>query len=75
MAQPWGICDRCGFKYPLRSLRREWTGLRVCRADWDPRPPDTRPPRLVPEGLPVRDARPEPEPVFRDPTEYGGDDL
>ena len=24
------ICDRCGFKYKSRQVRREWTGLMVC---------------------------------------------
>tara|TARA_R110000782_G_scaffold218427_1_gene305776 strand:- start:10087 stop:10353 length:267 start_codon:yes stop_codon:yes gene_type:complete len=24
------ICDRCGFEYKSRQLRKEWTGLRVC---------------------------------------------
>lgn len=30
-ASQWNaICDRCGFKYKARQLRKEWTGLRVC---------------------------------------------
>lgn len=72
---PWGICDRCGFKYRLSHLRKEWTGLMVCKADWDPRPPEMRPPVLRPEGLPLRDARPEPPWVIREDGELGGDDL
>lgn len=24
------LCDRCGFKYKARKLRKEWTGLMVC---------------------------------------------
>ena len=52
------ICDRCGFRYD--KLRREWTGLMVCEADWDPRPEYHTPPKIGPEGLPRRDARPEP---------------
>lgn len=75
MARPKGICDRCGFEFYLDQLRKEWTGLMVCPQDWDKRPPDTRPPRLGPEGVPVRNARPEPEPIFRDPNDLGGDDL
>lgn len=75
MADARAVCDRCGFVYPHSSLRREWTGLLVCSKDWDPRPADTKPPKLRPEGLPVRDARPEPDPVFREEGEYGGDDL
>jgi hypothetical protein len=75
MSQAWAICDRCGFKHRHSALRKEWTGLLVCRPCFDKRPPDTRPPKLKPEGLPVRDARPEPEPVFRDEDDLGGDDL
>lgn len=75
MAEPWGTCDRCGFVYPHSQLRKEWTGLLVCPPDWDPRPADTRPPKLGPEGVPIRDARPEPEPIFRAEGELGGDDL
>ena len=75
MSQAWAICDRCGFKFRHSALRREWTGNLVCPVDYDKRPPDTRPPKLKPEGLPVRNARPEPDPVFREEGELGGDDL
>ena len=61
------ICDRCGFEYDLRDLRKEWTGLMVCDADFDNKPRDLKAPKLRPEGLPLRNARPEPEPVFADP--------
>lgn len=71
----WGICDRCGFKLRLAKLRKEWTGNRVCSKCFDPKPADLRPPRVKPEGLPVRDARPEPPPIFREEGELGGDDL
>lgn len=72
---PWGVCDRCGFKVRHRKLRKEWTGNMVCPECWDPRPPHTKPPKVRPEGLPVRDARPEPPPIFREEGELGGDDL
>lgn len=61
---PKGICQRCGFEFPLYKLRKEWTGLRVCAADFDPRPPDQKPPKYKPEGLILPNASPEPEPVF-----------
>lgn len=61
------ICDRCGFKYKSRQIRREWTGLRVCSgADtnncWEPRHPQDfvrgkadrqNPPWTRPEGAEV----------------------
>jgi hypothetical protein len=55
----WGICDRCAFKHRLTALKFEWTGFRVCNECWDPEPADLRAPNIYPEGLPVRDARPE----------------
>lgn len=69
---PYGICARCGFQRRLRDLAKEWTNLRVCRDKClDPRPPETRPPRVGPEGLPVSFISPEPDPVFRDPGDNG----
>ena len=57
-------CDRCGFKRHRNQLRREWTGLVVCKECWEPRNqqefvrgvPDRQ---QVPGG-----ARPEPADVF-----------
>jgi len=67
--RPYGECQRCGFKYRLDQLKKEWTGLRVCFGTgtshcWDPRPLDTKPPKYKPEGLPRPDASPQTEPVF-----------
>lgn len=64
MAAPWGCCPRCGFDRRLNTFRKEWTGERVCRECWDPKPPEMKPPRVKPEGLPLPNAQPEPEPVF-----------
>lgn len=41
---PNAICDRCGFKFRLGQLRKEWTNLMVCSGPetndcWDPRHP------------------------------------
>lgn len=33
------ICDRCGFKFKASELKLEWTGLRVCEADFEHRHP------------------------------------
>lgn len=36
----WNVqCDRCGFEYKSSELRKEWTGLRVCRKCWEARHP------------------------------------
>lgn len=69
------VCDRCGFVVRLRSLKKEWTGYRVCRPCYDPRPAHLNPPNVRGEGAPIPNARPEPEPIFRDPDELGGEDL
>ena len=52
------ICDRCGFKFELRELRKEWTGLMVCKDDFDPRPPEQKTPNVRPDGVPLPNARP-----------------
>lgn len=76
MASPWGICQRCGFKRRLNDLAKEWTGLRVCRDNcYDPKPAETRPPVVTPEGVPLPNASPETEPLFRAPGDKGGSDL
>lgn len=68
--QPWAECPRCGFKVRLRSMKKEWTGLRVCPPCWDARPPDTKPPKYKPEGLPRPNAQPATEPVFKEDLGY-----
>ncbi len=56
---PYGQCPRCGFVIRLSEARMEWTGARVCEDCWDPRPEDTYPSHVGPEGLPRPDAMPE----------------
>jgi len=55
----YGICDRCGFQYRLSELRKEWTGLMVCRDDWDPKPDELTPIKVKPEGVPKPNSRPD----------------
>jgi len=33
------ICDRCGFQFHASQLKKEWTGLMVCRDDFELRHP------------------------------------
>lgn len=66
---------RCGYDFRVNKLRKEWTGFRVCPDCYDCRPADTRPPRLQPEGLPVANASPATNPIFREEGDFGGDDL
>lgn len=59
----WSICDRCGFKYRRRQLRKENTGWVVCSSCYDGKyslksHPQNKPPKfrremkLVPNGRP-----------------------
>ena len=71
---PWGICDRCGFKVRLRKLRREHTGFRVCSECWDPKHPQELL-RGRPDLQAVRDPRPEPADVFLTTNQITAEDL
>ncbi len=66
---------RCGFKYNLDQIHRQWDGLKVCASCLDRKPEDMSPPHLTPEGLPKHNASPDPVPEFRDPSDNGMDDL
>lgn len=70
-----GICDRCGFRFPLRTLRKEWSGLMVCPDDWDPKPRTLNPPRIYPEGMPIANSRAEPEPIILGDNDVQPEDL
>lgn len=73
-AHALGICDRCGFKHQLNALRKEWTGLRVCRDCWEPRHPQDHV-RGVPDNQSLQDPRPRPVDVFIGPGDVTADDL
>lgn len=71
---PWAICQRCGFKVRLSTIRPEWTGLRVCRKCWDPRHPQLDV-QAVEERIARMDALPEPPDVFIGPGDHSPDAL
>jgi hypothetical protein len=50
-------CDRCGFDYPLLSLKKEWNNLRVCSECFEPKHPQLEPHKAV-DGSALKDARP-----------------
>ena len=69
-----GICDRCGFQRPLNALRKEWTGLRVCKDCFETRhPQDFVRSRIDKQA--VRDPRPPPADHFVGLNEVTADDL
>lgn len=69
-----GFCQRCQGRRPLSELRREWSGLRVCRDCWDPRHPQEAV-RAKPDRQYVRNPAPEPADVFVEPTAQQASDL
>lgn len=60
----YGTCQRCGFKYRLSELKREWSNLLVCDPCWDPLPDTFVPPVVTAEGMPLPNASPEAPDVF-----------
>jgi len=59
----WSVCDRCGFDYKRRDLRKESTKFVVCSSCYDgiydkKSHPQNRPFRPRRELLPVPDGRP-----------------
>lgn len=69
------ICDRCGFKKRNYELRKEWTGLLVCRDTcWEPRHPQDFV-RGVADRQAIPDPRPEPDDVFLDPGDVTAESL
>lgn len=58
--QPYGVCDRCGFRKRLYDLRTEWSNAKVCDECFDPRPVHLDTPPIDPmEGAPIPNTRPE----------------
>lgn len=58
----WSVCDRCGFNYKRRQLRKESTKFVVCQSCYDGQydlksHPQNRPMRPRRELLPVPDGR------------------
>lgn len=58
----WGISDRSGFRYRLKEMKREWTGLLVGPDEFEPKHPQLRAPRATADPEALRNPRPsEPE--------------
>lgn len=58
----WSVCDRCGFNYKRRQLRKESTKFVVCQSCYDGKydlksHPQNKSPRPRRELLPVPDGR------------------
>lgn len=55
----FGISDRSGFRYRLRDMRKEWTGLLVGKDEFETKHPQLRPTRTGADPQALRNARPE----------------
>ena len=53
------ICDQCGFQYPLNTLKKEWTGFKVCPECYEPKHPQLEPKRGINEPIAVYEPRPQ----------------
>ena len=58
-SKAFGISDRSGFRYRLREMKREWTGLLVGPDEFDPKHPQLRSPNASPDPEALRNPRPE----------------
>ena len=54
-----GISDRSGAAYPLRKMRKEWTGMLVGWDEWEPKQPQLNPSKAPADAQALRDARPD----------------
>lgn len=54
-----GICDRCGQQYKLNTLRKEWTGFKVCIECYEPKHPQLLPKRNISDAIALREPRPD----------------
>ena len=67
-------CDRCGFTIYASEAKKEWNGLIVCPADYDPRHPQDHV-RAKADKQSVTDPRPAPAIVFLGANEVTPDSL
>ena len=54
-----GISDRSGAAYPLRNMRKEWTGMLVGWDEWEAKQPQLDPLRAPADAQALRDSRPD----------------
>lgn len=71
--QSLAICDRCGQRYFLRELKKEWTGFKVCQECYEPKHPQLEPKRGINEPIAVYEPRPDVISTVRVSLWQGGD--
>ena len=55
----YGISDRSGFRYPLKVMRKEWTGMLVGPDEWEPKHPQLEPFPKVTDPQALQNPRPD----------------
>lgn len=72
-----GVCDICGFRYKLQTLRFNSYGLRVCTTDWDGQFDRKNSPLNYPPPMPLDDPRPvfQPRPDVNTAIDFNPSDL
>jgi hypothetical protein len=53
------LCDRCGFRYKLLELRKEWNGLKTCSECYEPKHPQLNPHTAPADPQAIYDPRPD----------------
>lgn len=54
-----GISDRSGAAYPLRDMRKEWTGMLVGWDEWEAKQPQLNPVKAPADAQALRNSRPD----------------
>jgi len=71
----FAISDRSGQRYLYRDMKREWNGLLVGPAEYEPKHPQLGPFRKVSDPQALRNARPEPNLVQERAVQHGFDPV
>jgi hypothetical protein len=68
----YGISDRSGFRYRLKDMRKEWTGMLVGKDEWEPKHPQLEPLRVTPDPQAIKNPRPDRKEPMTVPVGGGG---
>jgi hypothetical protein len=60
----WGACDRCGQRFLLNDLKKEWQNLKVCVFCYEPKQPQLEPRRNISDSTALYEPRPLPDDTF-----------
>tara|TARA_B100000780_G_C21113197_1_gene450082 strand:+ start:2225 stop:2542 length:318 start_codon:yes stop_codon:yes gene_type:complete len=71
----YGLCDRCGFRYGLIELKKEWNGLKTCPECYEAKHPQLTPKANKADKQAVREPRTDNSVVPTNFTVYTNFDL